>query len=74
MFEIIQSLYYFRHFKQDDWKFKVLPSPLQYSLPLTQFLLQTLVTVAVLVDTLSTIGDYICVYLVRDRLYTQGNS
>ncbi|KAJ7926884.1 hypothetical protein B0H13DRAFT_1972109 [Mycena leptocephala] len=35
-FEIIQSLYYFRHFEQDDWKFK------------------TLVTVALLVDTLSS--------------------
>ncbi|KAJ7924644.1 hypothetical protein B0H13DRAFT_2654720 [Mycena leptocephala] len=45
MFEIIQSLYYFRHFKQDDWKLK------------------TLVIVALLVDTVSTIGDYICVYL-----------
>ncbi|KAJ7893032.1 hypothetical protein B0H13DRAFT_2012332 [Mycena leptocephala] len=43
--EIIQSLYYFRHFEQDDWKFK------------------TLVTVALLVDTLSFVGDCICVYL-----------
>ncbi|KAJ6538074.1 hypothetical protein B0H19DRAFT_1270442 [Mycena capillaripes] len=24
MFEIVQSLYYFRHFKQDDWKLKTL--------------------------------------------------
>ncbi|KAJ7807043.1 hypothetical protein B0H13DRAFT_2154417 [Mycena leptocephala] len=45
MFEIIQSLYYFRRFEQDDWKLK------------------TLVIVALLVDTVSTIGDYICVYL-----------
>ncbi|KAJ6538078.1 hypothetical protein B0H19DRAFT_1240635 [Mycena capillaripes] len=45
MFEIVQSLYYFRHFKQDDWKLK------------------TLVTVALLVDTLSIVGDYICVFL-----------
>ncbi|KAF8195256.1 hypothetical protein K438DRAFT_1968572 [Mycena galopus ATCC 62051] len=45
MFEIMESLYYFRHFEQDDWKFK------------------TLVTVAVFVDTLSLVGDCICVYL-----------
>ncbi|KAJ7768821.1 hypothetical protein B0H16DRAFT_1780846 [Mycena metata] len=43
--EVIQSFYYFRHFEQDDWKFK------------------TLVTVALLIDTLSIVGDYICVYL-----------
>ncbi|KAF7344919.1 hypothetical protein MVEN_01654300 [Mycena venus] len=45
IFEIIQSFYYFRHFEQDDWKFK------------------TLVKFALFVDTLSTVGDYICVYL-----------
>ncbi|KAF7347107.1 hypothetical protein MVEN_01464800 [Mycena venus] len=45
MFEIIQIVYYFQNFEQDDWKFKAL------------------VTVASLVDTLSTVGDYICVYL-----------
>ncbi|KAJ7875861.1 hypothetical protein B0H13DRAFT_1006531 [Mycena leptocephala] len=50
MFEIIQSLYYFRRFEQDDWKLK------------------TLVIVALLVDTVSTIGDYICVYLVSVHL------
>ncbi|KAJ7037269.1 hypothetical protein C8F04DRAFT_1093106 [Mycena alexandri] len=46
MVEVIQSFYYFRHFEQDDWKFKAL------------------VTVALLIDTLSTVGDYICLYLV----------
>ncbi|KAJ6533556.1 hypothetical protein B0H19DRAFT_1186272 [Mycena capillaripes] len=45
MFEIMQGLYYFRHFEQDDWRLK------------------TLVTVALLVDTLSFVGDCICVYL-----------
>ncbi|KAJ7321712.1 hypothetical protein DFH08DRAFT_889357, partial [Mycena albidolilacea] len=45
MSEVYQGLYYFRHFKNDDWKFKAL------------------VTVALLVDTVSTFGDYICVYL-----------
>ncbi|KAJ6568896.1 hypothetical protein B0H19DRAFT_1134165 [Mycena capillaripes] len=45
LFEITQGFYYFRHFKQDNWKLK------------------TLVTVALFVDGLSTIGDYICVYL-----------
>ncbi|KAJ7023697.1 hypothetical protein C8F04DRAFT_1133689 [Mycena alexandri] len=45
MVEVIQSFYYFRHFEQDDWKFKAL------------------VTVALLIDTLSTVGDYICLYL-----------
>ncbi|KAF7346705.1 hypothetical protein MSAN_01808400 [Mycena sanguinolenta] len=44
MLEIIQGLYYFRHFQHDDWKSK------------------TLVTVALVVDSLSFIGDYICVY------------
>ncbi|KAJ7777472.1 hypothetical protein B0H14DRAFT_3508113 [Mycena olivaceomarginata] len=42
--EIIQGVYYFRHFEHDDWKFK------------------TLVMVALVVDGLSFIGDYICVY------------
>ncbi|KAF7349935.1 hypothetical protein MVEN_01294300 [Mycena venus] len=45
MFEITQSWYYFRNFKQDDWRFK------------------TLVTIALFVDTLGIVGDYICVYL-----------
>ncbi|KAJ7314473.1 hypothetical protein DFH08DRAFT_1041707 [Mycena albidolilacea] len=44
MLEIVQGVYYFRHFGHDDWKFK------------------TLVTVALVVDGLSFIGDYICVY------------
>ncbi|KAJ6526337.1 hypothetical protein B0H19DRAFT_1275701 [Mycena capillaripes] len=44
MLEIIQSVYYFRHFEHDDWKSK------------------TLVTVALVVDGLSFIGDCICVY------------
>ncbi|KAJ7786759.1 hypothetical protein B0H14DRAFT_3163677 [Mycena olivaceomarginata] len=54
-FEITQSLYYFQNFKQDDWKNSLIflgPS-----------LLQTLVTLALLVDTLSIVADYICVYL-----------
>ncbi|KAF7344670.1 hypothetical protein MVEN_01627200 [Mycena venus] len=45
MAELIQARYYFRHFKQDDWKLK------------------TFVSVALLVDTVSTVGDYACVYL-----------
>ncbi|KAJ7829290.1 hypothetical protein B0H14DRAFT_3717621 [Mycena olivaceomarginata] len=45
MSEVYQGLYYFRHFKKDDWKLK------------------TLVTVALLVDTVSTVSNYICVYL-----------
>ncbi|KAJ6494547.1 hypothetical protein C8R45DRAFT_1212469 [Mycena sanguinolenta] len=45
MFEINQSLRYFRHFGKDDWKLK------------------TLVAVVLLVDTLSAVGDCICVYL-----------
>ncbi|KAF7337421.1 hypothetical protein MSAN_02268600 [Mycena sanguinolenta] len=45
MVEIIQANYYFRHFKNDDWKLK------------------TFVAVAVLIDTVSTLGDYACVYL-----------
>ncbi|KAF7343981.1 hypothetical protein MVEN_01687300 [Mycena venus] len=45
MLELIQGVYYFRHFKHDDWTLK------------------TLVTVVLLIDTVSTIGDYICVYL-----------
>ncbi|KAJ7795283.1 hypothetical protein B0H14DRAFT_3496078 [Mycena olivaceomarginata] len=45
MSEVYQGLYYFRHFKKDDWKLK------------------TLVTVALLVDTVSIVGDYSGVYL-----------
>ncbi|KAJ7829309.1 hypothetical protein B0H14DRAFT_3717664 [Mycena olivaceomarginata] len=43
--EVYQGLYYFRHFKKDDWKLKAL------------------VTVALLVDTVSTVGEYSGVYL-----------
>ncbi|KAJ7331354.1 hypothetical protein DFH08DRAFT_881442, partial [Mycena albidolilacea] len=45
MSEVYQGLYYFRHFKKDDWKLK------------------TLVAVALLVDTVSMVGDYSGVYL-----------
>ncbi|KAF7344920.1 hypothetical protein MVEN_01654400 [Mycena venus] len=45
IYEIIQGSYYFRHFEQDNWKFK------------------TLVMIALFVDTLSILGDCICVYL-----------
>ncbi|KAF8153545.1 hypothetical protein K438DRAFT_1778286 [Mycena galopus ATCC 62051] len=44
MIEIIQSVYYFRHFEHDDWKCK------------------TLVMVALVVDGISLVGGYICVY------------
>ncbi|KAJ7847974.1 hypothetical protein B0H13DRAFT_2362153 [Mycena leptocephala] len=43
--EFMQAMYYFSHFKHDDWKLK------------------TLVAVAFLTDTVSTVVDYICVYL-----------
>ncbi|KAJ7881789.1 hypothetical protein B0H14DRAFT_3433824 [Mycena olivaceomarginata] len=45
MSEVYQGLYYFRHFKKDDWKFKAL------------------VTVALLIDTVSIVSNYSCVYL-----------
>ncbi|KAJ7795435.1 hypothetical protein B0H13DRAFT_1934919 [Mycena leptocephala] len=54
-------LVYFRNFEQDNWKFKVFPSP-SASLSPDQFL-QTLVTITLVVDTLGIVGDYICVYL-----------
>ncbi|KAJ7899681.1 hypothetical protein B0H13DRAFT_2029633 [Mycena leptocephala] len=44
MAEVTQGIYYFRHFKQDNRKSKML------------------VTVALFVDGISTIGDFICVY------------
>ncbi|KAJ6510872.1 hypothetical protein C8R45DRAFT_1162009 [Mycena sanguinolenta] len=44
MREILQSVYYFQHFAQDDWKFKML------------------VTFALVVDSVSLVGDYICIY------------
>ncbi|KAJ7249629.1 hypothetical protein C8J57DRAFT_1723826 [Mycena rebaudengoi] len=43
--ELVQAIYYFRHFKHDDWKLK------------------TLVAVTFLIDTVSTVVDYVCVYL-----------
>ncbi|KAF7362632.1 hypothetical protein MVEN_00612200 [Mycena venus] len=43
--ELMQAMYYFSHFKHDDWKLK------------------TLVTVAFLIDTVSIVVDYVCVYL-----------
>ena len=63
MYEIIQSSYYFCHFRKDDWKLKVFPLHLELSFTWTNFL-QTLVAVVLLVDTLSVTGDCICVYLV----------
>ncbi|KAJ7333996.1 hypothetical protein DFH08DRAFT_1019835 [Mycena albidolilacea] len=45
MAELIQVMYYFKHFKHDGWKLK------------------TLVWVAFLLDTVSTLGDYAGVYL-----------
>jgi hypothetical protein len=43
--------------------------PITYSLVfLGPSLLQTLVTLALLVDTLSIVADYICVYLVSVHL------
>jgi hypothetical protein len=41
MSEVYQGLYYFRHFKKDDWKLKVNPLYLQPSFALTQFLFFT---------------------------------
>ena len=63
MAELIQVMYYFRHFKHDDRKSKVFPSALNPVSPRLIFE-QTLVSVAFLVDTVSTVGDYACVYLV----------
>ncbi|KAJ7253868.1 hypothetical protein C8J57DRAFT_1658912 [Mycena rebaudengoi] len=45
MVELIQAVYYFRHFKHDDWKLK------------------TRVTVALIIDTVSVLSNYTCVYL-----------
>jgi hypothetical protein len=65
MAEIIQVWYYFTHFKHDDWKLKVFPSTLNPVFPrLNFFSQQTLVLVTVLVDTVSVVSDYACVYLV----------
>jgi hypothetical protein len=71
MSEVYQGLYYFRHFKKDDWKLKVNPLRLLPNSPRIKFLfylLQTLVTVALLVDTVSIVGDYSSVYLVSVRI------
>jgi hypothetical protein len=71
MTEFYQGLYYFRHFKKDDWKLKVNSLRLRPNFPRTQFLLfflQTLVTVALLVDTVSIVADYSSVYLVSVRI------
>ncbi|KAJ7876028.1 hypothetical protein B0H13DRAFT_2055974 [Mycena leptocephala] len=45
MAELSQTVYYFRHFKHDDWKLKIQ------------------VTVAFIIDTVSILANYSCVYL-----------
>jgi hypothetical protein len=63
MAELIQVMYYFKHFKHDGWKLKVFPSSLKPVSPGLIFV-QTLVWVAFLLDTVSTLGNYAGVYLV----------
>jgi hypothetical protein len=56
-------MYYFQHFKNDDWRLKVclaLWDVLHLELPLVQ----SLVAVAFTVDTVSWLGDCAAVYLV----------
>jgi hypothetical protein len=73
MTELIQARYYFTHFKHDDWKLKVFPSALN-PVCLRLIFSQTLVSVAFLVDTASTVGDYACVYLVGVQILRFTNS
>ena len=68
MAELTQARYYFRHFKHDDWKLKVCPIDANPFAPEPSLPQQTLVLVAFLIDTASTVGDYACVYLVSTRI------